>query len=110
MSFRLLYTSYACNTSDLKFSSGHARGEHKINHRSLRTRNEKKIQKKKRNMRKEEEKKKKIRREESATGDAINSTCLIPRVVSKVNSWDSLWLQFAFDFFWILSGDFVKLQ
>lgn len=36
MSFPTLYTGYACNTSGLKFSPGHARGERKINHRSLR--------------------------------------------------------------------------
>lgn len=52
----------------------------------------------------------KIRREGSATGDAINSTCLVPRVVSKVNSWHFLWLQFAFDLFGTLTGDFVKLR
>lgn len=31
MSFPTPYTGYACNTSGLKFSPGHARGERKIN-------------------------------------------------------------------------------
>lgn len=65
-SFRLVYTTgYACNASDFKFRPGHACGEHaRLTVELADNAPERGI-------------KKNGERRKGATGDAINSTCLI---------------------------------